>query len=266
MSVTEGQIRGKYHQDTNVPRSNQAISQIHKNIERHTVDTIVSWPNPKQWVIVHTSDLMMKIRQSIYILAIITREMGKLKTYSPTYCVMDNGENMLNLTHTLDKMVNIKVADSLDHYIARTSAPMILTDIFINGICIYFGWIKFLWVWVWLCRIGKFLFYTRKEFNYLCLVNVEEWHRLKIQFMFPVKQLGRKVLRKNFITCRFYVIIMILLYVSSNLISHKWKYQAFKITHTAFNNPYNYICMCVYSFLSKWYGRFFSETLISRAK
>ena len=46
MSVTEGQIRGKYHQDTNVPRSNPAISQIHKNIERHTAHTIVSWPNP----------------------------------------------------------------------------------------------------------------------------------------------------------------------------------------------------------------------------
>ena len=61
----------------------------HKNIERHTADTIVSWPNPKQWVIVHTSDLMMIIRQSIYILS---TEMGKLKTYSPTYFIMDNGE------------------------------------------------------------------------------------------------------------------------------------------------------------------------------
>ena len=75
-----------------------------KNIERHTADTIVSWPYPKQWVIVHTSDLMMVIRQSINILSIITRDMGKLKTYSPTYCIMDNGENMLNLTHTLDKI------------------------------------------------------------------------------------------------------------------------------------------------------------------
>ena len=26
--------------------------QTNKNIERHTADTIVSWPNPKQWVIV----------------------------------------------------------------------------------------------------------------------------------------------------------------------------------------------------------------------
>ena len=52
---------------------------FYKNIERHTADTIVSWPNPKQWAIVHTSDLMMIIRQSIYILSIITREMGKLK-------------------------------------------------------------------------------------------------------------------------------------------------------------------------------------------
>ena len=76
----------------------------HKNTERHTANTIVSWPNPKQWVIVHTSDLMMIIRQSIYILSIITREMGKLKTYSPTYCIMDNGENMLNVTHTLYKI------------------------------------------------------------------------------------------------------------------------------------------------------------------
>ena len=74
-----------------------------ENIERHTTDTIVSWPNPKQWVIVHTSDLMMIIRK-IYNLSIITTEMGKLKTYSPTYCIMDNGDNMLNLTHTLDKI------------------------------------------------------------------------------------------------------------------------------------------------------------------
>ena len=35
----------------------------HKNIKRHTAHTIVSWPNPKQWIIVHTSDLMMIIRQ-----------------------------------------------------------------------------------------------------------------------------------------------------------------------------------------------------------
>ena len=75
-----------------------------KNIERHAADPIVSWPNPKQWVLVHTSNLMMTIRQSILILSIITREMGKLKTYSSTYCIMDNGENMLNLTHKLDKI------------------------------------------------------------------------------------------------------------------------------------------------------------------
>ena len=77
---------------------------IDKNKERHTAHTIVSWPNPKQWVIVHTSDLIVIIRQSICILSIITRKKGKLKTHSPTYCKMDNWENMLNLTHTLDKI------------------------------------------------------------------------------------------------------------------------------------------------------------------
>ena len=47
---------------------------------------------------------MMIIRESIHIISIITGEMGKLNTYSPKYCIMDNGENMLNLTHTLDKI------------------------------------------------------------------------------------------------------------------------------------------------------------------
>ena len=37
-------------------------SLIWKNIEIHIADTIMSWPNPKQWVIVHTSDFIMIIR------------------------------------------------------------------------------------------------------------------------------------------------------------------------------------------------------------
>ena len=72
-----------------------------KIIERHTAHTIVSWPNPKQWVMVHTSDLMMI---SIYILSVILRPLGKLKTNSPTYYIIDDWENMLNLTHTLNKI------------------------------------------------------------------------------------------------------------------------------------------------------------------
>ena len=76
----------------------------HINIERHTALTIVSWPNPKQWIMVHTSDLMMISRQIIYILSVITREMGKLKTHSPTYYILDILENILDLTQTLDEI------------------------------------------------------------------------------------------------------------------------------------------------------------------
>ena len=36
--------------------------------------------------------------------------------------------------------------------------------------------------WYWLCRIGKFLSCTRKDFNYLCHANVEEWHKLQLHF------------------------------------------------------------------------------------
>ena len=50
--------------------------------------------------IVHTSDLMVITRQGIYILSSITWEVGELKTHSPTYCTMDNWENMLYLNHT----------------------------------------------------------------------------------------------------------------------------------------------------------------------
>ena len=62
--------------------------RAYKNTERHTAHTIVSWPNPREWVIVHTYDLMMMIRQSIYILSIITREIGKLKTQPHVWCVL----------------------------------------------------------------------------------------------------------------------------------------------------------------------------------
>ena len=37
-----------------------------KNIERRIAHILVSWPNPKQWIIVHISDLIMIIRQSLY--------------------------------------------------------------------------------------------------------------------------------------------------------------------------------------------------------
>ena len=76
----------------------------HIDIERHTALTIVSWPNPKQWIMVHTSDFMMISRQIIYILSVITREMGKLKTHSPTYYILDIWENILDRTQTLDEI------------------------------------------------------------------------------------------------------------------------------------------------------------------
>ena len=32
--------------------------------------------------------------------------------------------------------------------------------------------------WYWLCRIGRFLSYLRKDFNYLCRINLEKWHKM----------------------------------------------------------------------------------------
>ena len=37
----------------------------------------------------------------------------------------------------------------------------------------------------WLCRIGKFLSYLTKNFNYLNHVNVDEWHKMWIYVFVP---------------------------------------------------------------------------------
>ena len=38
--------------------------------------------------------------------------------------------------------------------------------------------------WYWPCRIGRFLSYWRKDFNYLCHVSVEEWHDVNTVYVF----------------------------------------------------------------------------------
>ena len=72
---------------------------IYKNTERNSAHSIFSWPNPKQSMLVHTSDLMMIIRQSVCIFSIITREMGKLQAHSSTYRIMDNWEIITLIRH-----------------------------------------------------------------------------------------------------------------------------------------------------------------------
>ena len=59
----------------------------------------------------------------IYILSIITRETGKLKTHSPIYCIMDNWENMLNLTYTLDKIYLTYLDKGVDKIVLITCPP-----------------------------------------------------------------------------------------------------------------------------------------------
>ena len=82
-----------------------------KNIDKHTAHTIASWPNPKRWILIHTSDLMMITRQSI--LSIITKDMGKLKTHRPIFCIIDNERICLilftHLTNISDRHTNKRV-------------------------------------------------------------------------------------------------------------------------------------------------------------
>ena len=56
------------------------VTYIYKNIGRQTAHGIVSWPNPKQWLMGHTSDLMKIIRYSTRILTMVKSLMAKLNT------------------------------------------------------------------------------------------------------------------------------------------------------------------------------------------
>ena len=46
-----------------------AIYNVYKNIKRHTLHTIVSWPNPKQWIIVYNR--CKNIRSTAFSAAVI---------------------------------------------------------------------------------------------------------------------------------------------------------------------------------------------------
>ena len=59
------------------------VTNTNKNLRRHTAHTIVSWPNFKQWIIVHTSDLMM-IMKTKYIYIIFQASQGKLVIWKHT--------------------------------------------------------------------------------------------------------------------------------------------------------------------------------------
>ena len=60
--------------------SNKGFNFLHKNIARHIAHTNVLWPNPKQWLMILISDLIMIIRWGTNMLTLTKREVGKLKT------------------------------------------------------------------------------------------------------------------------------------------------------------------------------------------
>ena len=81
-----------------------ALQNFQFSSRTHTAHTTVSWPHPKQWIIIHASDLMMIARQRIYSLN-HHKGNGSTENTQPHLLYKDNSENMLNLTHTLTKYI-----------------------------------------------------------------------------------------------------------------------------------------------------------------
>ena len=44
--------------------------------------------------------------------------------------------------------------------------------------------------WYWLCRICRPFSYLRKDFKYLCQINVEEWHKMQIYVYDPSEKIS----------------------------------------------------------------------------
>ena len=65
----------------------------HTHTHTHThiyIHIIASWPNLKQWIIIHISDLIMTVGWKIDIITIIKMEKGKMKIHSPIHCTKGN--------------------------------------------------------------------------------------------------------------------------------------------------------------------------------
>ena len=59
MSIRESRVFASFP----LSQSSQWVGTLHhENMVRHAVRTIVSWPKPKQWLLILTSDLMVIIR------------------------------------------------------------------------------------------------------------------------------------------------------------------------------------------------------------
>ena len=70
------------------------------DITRHTAHAIVQWPNPKQWLMIHTFDLLMQItKRSTHVLMVISREMSELKPHSLTHCKDDTWKKLLQVLY-----------------------------------------------------------------------------------------------------------------------------------------------------------------------
>ena len=46
--------------------------------------------------------------------------------------------------------------------------------------------------WYWLYRMCRSFSYSRKDFKYMCQISVEEWHKMQIYVLLPLKNLARK--------------------------------------------------------------------------
>ena len=99
-----------------------------KNIVKHTAKTIVSWANPKQWLIIHISESIMIIRCITDILKIIGRDIRhymKHDVYENEFIIIKN--MFVNLFWRLWPNVAFYFAAAVGLYIRYSREWWILT-------------------------------------------------------------------------------------------------------------------------------------------
>ena len=94
--------------------------------------------------------------------------------------------------------------------------------------------------WYWLCRIGRSLSYSGRNFNYRCLISVKEWHKMSIYVYVLSEKIAHKGLRTHW-TC---------LWVLCMTENAQWglKYVCFRLimlnNHHTVETLYNTINFC----------------------
>ena len=120
---------------------------VDKNIEKHSAHAIFSWPNPKEWIIVHTSDLMMIIRQSIYSADLETIGYGEFHNSLTFFDTGTEAMSTMGIAEHKGRGANVTIpVTNWDNYLSGWNLGNSVLQLVIEAFLFRFSSAHFRWV------------------------------------------------------------------------------------------------------------------------